>query len=60
VTKICWIAPGDRSGDGKAEEAVEGAEAVPSCTLTVPVAVVRGQDLLLTVTPLPFPFQKPE
>jgi hypothetical protein len=54
------MAPGDRSGDGKAREAVEGAEAVPSCTLTVPVAVVRGQDLLLTVTPLPFPFQKPE
>jgi hypothetical protein len=60
VTKICWIPPGDRNGDGKAAEAVEGAEAVPMCRITVPVAVVRGQDVLLTVTPLPFPFQKPE
>jgi hypothetical protein len=58
VTKICGTA--DVGGEAKAAESVEGAGATLICTITAPVALVRGQDVLLTVTPLPFPFQKPE
>jgi hypothetical protein len=60
VTKICKTPSAAVSGDAKAAEPVEGAGATLICTITVPVALVRGQDVLLTVTPLPLPFQKPE
>jgi len=47
---------GQASGGGKA---AEDAGATLICTITAPVAFVRGQDELLTVTPLALPFQKP-
>src|SRR5260370_13286375 len=67
VTKMCWTllggAPGETRGNarggGKAGEAVGGAEAALIFTITAPVAVVRGQDELLTLMPLALPFQKP-
>src|SRR5260370_15824427 len=56
-------APGDVSGDarggGKAAESAGGAEAAPICTITVPVALMSGQDVLLTVTLLVLPLKKP-
>jgi len=59
VTKICWMSRGDVSGCEKAAEEEAGEEAALICPTTVPVAGVRGQDVLLTPTPLLFPSQKP-
>jgi hypothetical protein len=50
---------GDASGDGKAAEGAVGTKAALIWTATAPVALVRGQEVLLTATPLPFGFQKP-
>src|SRR5260370_24052190 len=56
-------APGDVSGDArggaKGAEFAEGTEAAPICTITAPVALMSGQDVLLTVTLLVLPLKKP-
>ena len=40
-------------------EFAEGTEAAPICTITAPVALVSGQDVLLTVMLFVLPLTKP-
>src|SRR5260370_22623900 len=52
-------AGGDARGGGKAAGFAEGTEAAPICTITAPVALMSGQDVLLTETLLVLPLKKP-
>src|SRR5260370_22871833 len=51
-------AGGDARGGGKAAGFAEGTEAAPICTITAPVALMSGQDELLTVTVHGLPLKK--